>query len=212
MIIMLHNLIKRVFILFFYILLLSSGCGNSHNQTIKNEKADLNKASWITDAREWPVADSLMYGDFPTPIFRKEFSVREKLKSATLYITAAGYYSASLNGKSIGENYLDPAWTNYSKRIYYSEFDITSNIITGINCLGATLGNGFYNLLPMRMWSTYNLRDYLPSGNPVFIARLKLEYDNGEFEEVNTNSSWKFSYGPIIKNNIYLGEVYNAGK
>jgi len=67
---------------------------------------------------------------------------------------------------------------NNNKRIYYSEFNITSDIKAGKNCIGTTPGNGFYNPLPMRMWSTYKLRDYLPVGKPVFIARLKLEYNN----------------------------------
>ena len=31
-------------------------------------------------------------------------------------------------------------------------------------------------------------------------------------EEINTDSSWKYSYGPVIRNSVYLGEVYNAGK
>jgi alpha-L-rhamnosidase len=192
-------------------ILLLAGCGKSHNQSV-NENSDFQRASWITDSRVWPVKDSLMYGDFPAPVFRKEFKIKKELKSATLYITAAGYYSATINGKQISQNYLDPAWTNFSKRIYYSEFDLTREIISGTNCLGATLGNGFYNPLPMKMWSTFNLRDGLTVGKPVFIARLKLEYTDGEKEEVNTDRSWKFSYGPIIKNNVYLGEVYNGGK
>ena len=193
-------------------LLLASGCAKSDNQSGKNENADFKLAEWITDSRAWPVADSLMYGDFPAPLFRKEFTVKNDVKSATLYITGVGYYNASINGKQVGKNYLDPAWTNYSKRIYYSEYDLTADIHKGQNCIGTTVGNGFYNPLPMKMWSTYNLRDYLPVGKPAFIAKLKIAYNNGEVEEVHTNDKWKFSYGPIIRNSIYLGEVYNAGK
>ena len=199
----------KILIAFFLFPILLS-CNKSTDRP--SENADFLHSSWITDARVWPVADSLMYGEYPAPLFRKEFSVKGSLKSATLYITAAGYYSAFLNGKPIGKNYLDPAWTDYSKRIYYTEFDITSDIKEGTNCIGTTIGNGFYNPLPMRMWSTFNLRDYLPVGKPTFIARLKLEYDNGETEVVITDRSWKYSYGPILKNNVYLGEVYNAGK
>ena len=77
---------------------------------------------------------------------------------------------------------------------------------------GITLGNGFYNPLPMKMWGRYNLRKNMPVGNPKTIARLKIEYKNGEIEEVITDNSWKYSYGPILKNNVYLGEVYDAGK
>jgi alpha-L-rhamnosidase len=194
------------------ILLLMSGCGKSHNQSEKIEISDLHQAVWITDGRVWPIADSLMYGDFPAPLFRREITVKSNVKSATLFITAAGYYQAYINGKPVGRNILDPAWTNYSKRIYYSEYDLTADLHTGKNCLGTTLGNGFYNPLPMKMWSSLNLRNFLPVGKPAFIAKLKIVYNDGKVEDINTNSSWRYSYGPVIRNSIYLGEVYNAGK
>jgi len=203
---------KKNLIVLSIILLLISGCGKPRSKPIGNERTDLQRALWITDGRGWLVADSLMYGDFPAPLFRKEFSVKENIKSATLYITSAGYYSASVNGKSIDKNYLDPAWTNFQKRIYYSEYDVTSDIRQGTNCIGITLGNGFYNPLPMKMWGRYNLRKSLPVGNPESIAKLKIVYNNGEIEEVITDNSWKYSYGPVLKNNVYLGEVYDAGK
>jgi alpha-L-rhamnosidase len=206
----LKNLRENLIILSL-IFLFASGCGKSDNQAGKNENDVFQQAEWITDSREWPVADSLMYGDFPAPLFRKEFTVKDEVKSATLYITGAGYYNASINGKKAGENYLDPAWTNYSKRIYYSQYDLTGEIRQGQNCIGATVGNGFYNPLPMKMWSTYNLRDYLPVGKPAFIAKLRIEYIDGKVDEINTDGKWKFSYGPVIRNSVYLGEVYNAG-
>jgi alpha-L-rhamnosidase len=193
------------------ILIIISGCTGSQNISDK-DKAELLNAVWITDALEWPAEDSLMYGDFPAPLFRKEFSVQKDVKSATLFITAAGYYNAFINGKPVGKNYLDPAWTNYAKRIYYAEYDLTSDISQGINVIGTTLGNSFYNPLPLRMWGRRNLRDELPVGKPVFIARLRIEYGNGDVEEVNTGGSWKYSYGPVMKNNVYLGEVYDASK
>lgn len=204
--------INRMLIVLSLVVLLFTGCSKSQNKNIGNIKGELQDADWITDGRVWPVTDSLMYGDFPAPLFRKEFQVRKEVKSATLFITAAGYYRASLNGKTIDKNYLDPAWTNYSKRVYYSEYDVTSGIKTGDNCIGATIGNGFYNPLPMKMWSTYNLRNYLPVGKPSLIAKLKIVYSNGETEEINTGSKWKYTYGPIIRNNVYLGEVYCGGK
>jgi alpha-L-rhamnosidase len=201
----------NLFTLFILALLLSN-CTGSRNSSGQNEGSDFQHAGWITDKRVWPDDDSLMYGDFPAPAFRKEFTLKDNVRSVTLYITAAGYYNASINGQPVGINYLDPAWTNFSKRIYYSEYDITSLIIKGENCIGIVLGNGFYNPLPMRMWGRYNLRKNLNIGNPSAIARLKVEYVNGDIEEVVSDKSWKYNYGPILKNNVYLGEVYNAGK
>jgi len=192
-----------------FVLLLISSCSRSSRQIGQN---DLQDAVWITDGREWPVADSLMYGEFPAPLFRKEFELKKDIKSARLYITAAGYYHGTINGSDIGKNYLDPAWTNYAKRIYYTEYDVTSMVKEENNCIGVTLGNGFYNPLPINMWGRRNLREVLPVGKPAFIARLSVEYMDGEKKELVSDKSWKYSYGPVLKNNVYLGEVYDAAR
>ena len=202
----------KIHMLFIFIIciLTISGCGGHKNEATEGRKGELIDAHWITDAREWPENDAEMYGDLPAPMFRKEFTVNKEIRSAVLYITAAGYYTAFLNGEKTGKNYLDPAWTDYSKRIYYSEFDVTTDIKEGLNCIGTTLGNGFYNPLPLRMWGQRNMREELPVGKPAFIARLIIEYKSGEKQEIITDNSWKHSYGAIRKNNIYLGEVYDA--
>ncbi len=176
------------------------------------ENTPFQHATWIGEREAAPIPDSLMYGDHPAPLFRKDFTVNKDLLSAKLYITAAGYYRAFINGEDIGMNYLDPAWTDYSKRIFYAEYDITKKVREGENCIGTTLGNSFYNPLPLRMFGRRNLREHLPVGKPVFIARLVLEFSNGTTEEIITDRSWKYAYGPILKNNVYLGEVYDGGK
>jgi alpha-L-rhamnosidase len=163
------------------------------------------EAQWIADSRELPTSDSLYYLDQPAPLFRKEFRSKSGVESAKLYITAAGYYNASINGTRVGKEELSPAWTDFSKRIYYTDYDVTSLIKDGENCLGVSLGNGFYNPLPLRKWGHRNLRADLTVGKPVFIAKLRINYKNGESEEIVSDQSWKYSYGPIIKNSVYLG-------
>ena len=171
-----------------------------------------NNAFWIEDGRELPASDSLFYLDNPSPLFRKEFIPDNNIENAKLFITAAGYYKASINGTRIGKNVLDPAWTDFSKRIYYSEYDVTSLIIEGDNCLGVSLGNGFYNPLPLRKWGRRNLRTDLTVGKPTFLAKLLINYKNGKSEEIVTDSTWKYAYGPIMKNSVYLGVAYDARK
>lgn len=172
----------------------------------------LDKALWITDPRPLPDNDSLFYLDLPAPQFRKTFTSKSKIKNANLLITAAGYYKAYLNGNLIGKNELDPAWTDYSKRIYYSEYDVTTLLANGANCLATVLGNGFYNPLPLKKWGRRNLREDLTVGKPVFIAKLIITYLNGKTETIVSDTSWKYTYGPIIKNDVYLGVVYDAKK
>ncbi|NLP09539.1 family 78 glycoside hydrolase catalytic domain, partial [bacterium] len=174
---------------------------------------DLNLASWISDGKPSETCDSLHYLEDPAPQFRKEFMLeKDAVQSARLYITAAGYYTVTLNGNRIGDSFLDPAWTNYDKRIYYSEHDITSLLTQEKNCLGVVVGNGFYNPLPLRMWGTRNLREVLPVGRPAFIAQLIVIYRDGRQRIVPTDTTWNYAYGPILRNNVYLGMLYDARK
>ena len=188
-----------------------AGC-HSVEKSNENSEPVFKDCNWIDNGDTQQIADSLMYSDHPAPLFRKNFEVQNKLQKATLYITAAGYYTATINGKRVDDIYLDPAWTDFSKRIYYSVYDLTGMLKNGNNCLGVTLGNGFYNPLPLKMWGSRNLREVLPTGNPKFIAKLVLKYNNGKTETLVTDDSWKFAPGPVVKNNVYLGVTYDASK
>lgn len=199
-------------IYFLVLLLLLSGCHTKSSRNNYFDLSDKGAEKWILDSKPLPANDSLFYQDDPAPLFRKEFRIGNNLKSAKLLITAAGYYKASVNGERVGDNFLDPAWTDFSKRIYYSEYDISEMVETGKNSIGVTLGNGFYNPLPLRMWGSRNMRDVLNTGRPAFIAKIILEYQNGKFDEVVTNEEWRYNYGALLKNNVYLGEVYDARK
>ncbi|WP_430932112.1 family 78 glycoside hydrolase catalytic domain [Saccharicrinis sp. 156] len=184
------------------------------NTTTTKKNVEFNsddKAQWITDESELPKSDSLFYLDYPAPLFRKDFTTDKPVEKATLIITAAGYYKATLNGEPVGKNELDPAWTDFSTRIYFSEYDVTSQLNTGENCLGVKIGNGFYNPLPLRKWGRRNLRNDLAKvGKPTFIAKLHIEYTNGKTEEIISDTSWKYAYGPMLKNDAYLGVAYDA--
>jgi alpha-L-rhamnosidase len=169
-------------------------------------------ARWIGEPDKKFTTGSEMFGDHPASLFRKAFVAGAKVRKATLSITAAGYYLASVNGQPIENNLLEPAWTDYSKRIYYADYDVTTMLRPGQNVLGTMLGNGFYNLLPLRMWGSRNLRDHLPSGQPQFIAKLTIEYADGTTGQVVTGPDWKTAPGPVHKNSVYLGEVYDARK
>jgi alpha-L-rhamnosidase len=169
------------------------------------------KAKWISNGSPVLTDEESMYANHAAPLFRKQFSVdAKKVSKATLYIAAAGYYRASLNGERIGDAYLDPAWTDFGKRIYYARYDLSNELRDGDNCLGISIGNGFYNPLPLKMWGYLNLRNALLAGNPSVIACLKIEYSDGSTTEITTDPLWKFSDGPILKDNVYLGEWYDA--
>ncbi len=166
--------------------------------------------SWISDGKIQPQKDEDFYKNDPAPLFRKKFTVKKEIKKARLYITGLGYYEAFINGKRVGDRWFDPGWTTYSKRILYSCYDITDMLNEENNVLGVILGNGWFNPLPMKMWGRYNFREHLAIGRPRFIATLTIDYEDSTKEIIVTDKSWKVDEGPILRNNVYLGEIYDA--
>ncbi len=168
------------------------------------------QAEWIYAGSTPPERDEDFYQNIPSPLFRKAFDLNKAISSARLYISGLGYYEAYLNGEKIGDHYLDPGWTQYAETVYYSAFDVTEALQNGENVLGVMLGNGWYNPLPMRLFSRFNLREILTIGQPKLIAQLQVTYADGSSETINSDTSWKTTDGPILRNNVYLGEWYDA--
>lgn len=168
------------------------------------------KAKWIGDEREQFTNDKDFYQEDPMPLFRKKIVTSKRIASARLYISGLGYYEALLNGKKIGDRVLDPGFTSYKKEVQYTVYDVSEQFKLGENVLGIMLGNGWYNPLPLRLFSRFNLRDFAETGRATLIAQLHIKYSNGTEQIILTDESWETASGPIIRNNIYLGEEYDA--
>ena len=170
------------------------------------------KAKWIRDGSTTPKNKADFYKDDPAPLFRRTFNITKKIANARLYITGVGYYEPYLNGEKIGEQVLDPGWTTYGEQVLYATYDVSDNLQKGDNVIGIMAGNGWYNLLPFNMWCSpiRNLRQYLDCGRPTVKAQLRITYQDGSIEEICTGQNWETAPGPIIRNNIYLGEMYDA--
>ncbi len=72
------------------------------------------------------------------------------------------------------------------------------------------LGNGWYNPLPLQMWGARNWRGFLVTGRPCVNAMIRLSYADGTTDVIATDNSWQTAPGPIVRNNVYLGEHYDA--
>ncbi|MEO8569105.1 MAG: family 78 glycoside hydrolase catalytic domain [Ginsengibacter sp.] len=167
-------------------------------------------AKWINDGSKNPVNDSDYYKQDRMPLLRKEFSASKKIESARLYISGLGYYEAYLNGKKIGDHILDPGFTTYRKEVLYSVYDMTGMLTRGNNVMGIMLGNGWWNPLPLKLFGRWDLRDYQQTGRPCVTAEIHIKYSDGSSKKIVTDESWWGAPGPIVKNNVYLGEKYDA--
>lgn len=197
----------RTLILLFLALLLFA-CSTSDETSNLNENPFSN-ALWISGDDPLPESDSLFYLDHPAPLLRKEFVLKRMPSTAGLWITAAGYYTVWINGEKISDQQLAPAWTDYSKRIYYQRFDIADYLHKGKNVIGIELGNGWYNPLPLRMWGHLNLRERLPVGKPRVLASMIIDTGKKEKIQVISDAGWKTSQGAVRRNSIFLGELHD---
>ena len=167
-------------------------------------------AVWIGDGKPQPTNDAAFYEDDPAPLFRKTFLVTNAVKEARLNIVGLGCCEARLNGQPLCETALAPLWTPYGKRVLFDTYDVAARLRKGENVLAVELGNGWYNPLPMRMWGRFNPREALTVGRPCLIAKLEITYADGTREAVVSDLSWNMSEGPLLRNSLYLGEVYDA--
>lgn len=170
------------------------------------------KASWISDGKQQPAKDEDFYGPAPAPLLRKGFKVKGEIKRARIYSSGLGYHEVSINGRKVGDHLLDPGWTSYGQRVLYSTHDVTALLREGDNAVGIVLGNGWFNPLPLRFWGQRNFRKDLTVGTPRGILQMDIEYADGTRDRIVSDASWRTSDGPMIRNNIYLGEVYDARK
>jgi alpha-L-rhamnosidase len=140
----------------------------------------------------------------PAAYLRRDLSISKSIQRARLYATALGSYRLYLNGNPVAPDVLTPEFTDYRKRVVYETYDVTNSLVNGKNAIAAILGDGWYG--SALTWEGFHF--FSPPDR--FEAQLELEYTDGSRETVVTDESWKTSESPIVRSDIYDGEVYDA--
>lgn len=136
---------------------------------------------------------------------RHEFTLSDRVVRARAYITALGYYELRINGKKIGPNVLDPAWTTYEKRVLYTTYDVTADLAQGSNTVGVMLGSGWAAMSGVFMVA---LKGSYPS--PAVLLQMNIELAGGKQVSIVSTPSWKTAKGPVLSENVFDGETYDA--
>ncbi len=166
------------------------------------------KAQWISSDQPQGV-----------PLFRKAFSTGKGIRQAKAFVTAGGYFELYVNGQRVGEDYLVPNFTNYTKRkdldkgglaldptftayrVMYLAYDVTDMLRPGPNAVGAMLGDGFYRC------SSHWVRSF---GVPCLLCQIEVTYDDGSRQVIATDETWLTRPSAITMTGVYDGEVYDA--
>ncbi|MCM3630234.1 glycoside hydrolase family 78 protein [Paenibacillus glycanilyticus] len=177
------------------------------------EMGILSPEEWIA---QWIGADETI----ASPLFRTSFHIHKAVKQASLSVSGLGYFELYMNGERVGDHVLVPNWTDYderqiegllypfddqtSKRVNYLQYAVTNNILQGENAIGVMLGNGFYNQ------TERTIEGKMRYGAPKLIVQIVLTYEDGTVDYIRSDESWKCSSGPIVFNNVFYGEIYDA--
>ena len=150
--------------------------------------------------------DGLLNTAANLPILRTDFTAdaAKTVESARVYAAARGVYELSLNGEKVGDSHLAPGWTNYNKRIQYQTYDVTDQVKSGANALGAYIAPGWYS----GIIASFGNNKY--GTKPSLLAQLRIDYTDGTSEWVTTDNTWKTAPGPIVAADLIDGETYDS--
>jgi hypothetical protein len=139
------------------------------------------------------------------PLLRREFQVDKPVVRAIVSLCGLGQHELHFNGRKVGDNVMEPGWTNYRKRCLYVTYDVTDRIVPGRNAVGVMLGNGMYNVVGGRY-----VKFTGSMGPPKMIAQMRLDYADGTSDVIGSDATWKAARGPITFSCIYGGEDHDA--
>lgn len=146
---------------------------------------------WITSGKTNDKTCSL-----PPEIYRKNFTIENLPKKATLTITALGIYEVSINGKKVSDYFFAPGYTNYKKHIQVQEYDVTELLLKGENVIEITVANGWYL---GRIGNKHNVY----GDKRAVIAEL-----DADGNIIGTDESWQVTFnGKVRFSDFYDGET-----
>ena len=179
------------------------------------------KAAWIGA----PWEKELPGEEFtPAPVFRKTFGLDRRPVSAKAFVSGLGYFDFSVNGMKAGDpdERLVPAMTDYTirpdnlkdkpiamennfrgYRAMYMTYDVTGLLNKGTNELSVLVGNGFFG-------GNRNGRKIAWYGTPRLLLQLEMTFADGTRKTLVSDTSWKVARSPIVKDDLYDGEIYDA--
>lgn len=140
------------------------------------------KSNWIGYAPGMP--GRILY-------FKGTFAPPKPIKQARAYIAGLGYYELFINRKKVGNHVLDPAQSNYSKRVYYITYDITDYLLPKPNSMVIPVAPGWLGTARLRV-------------------QIEIDYQDNTTEILTSDRFRSVTTGPIMYSSIFDGEQYDA--
>jgi hypothetical protein len=158
----------------------------------------------VIQAARWIGCDDDQNGVLP--ILRRVFTLDKRIDRATVDLCGLGQHELCVNGTKVGNDVMEPPWTNYAKTCLYVTHDLTPLLKTGENVIDVLLGNGMYNVPSSKRYKKFKGT----FGPPKLILELRLAFADGSSRTIVSDESWQYAPSPISFTCIYGGEDYDA--
>ena len=140
------------------------------------------------------------------PILRRVVTLDRPIARATVDLCGLGQHELHVNGTKVGNDVIEPPWTNYAKTCLYVTHDLTQLLKSGENVIEVLLGNGMYNVPSSKRYKKFKGS----FGPPKLILELRLAFADGSNRTIVSDESWQYASSPITFTCIYGGEDYDA--
>lgn len=149
-----------------------------------------------------PVPNHSGKGEGDTARFVKTFEQGGDVAKATWTVTGLGVFKAYFNGREVGaDDQLKPGYTHNGKRKHSFSYDVTGFLRPGRNVMSAEVSTGWWR--DTIVWGRGRLS--------AFHGTLELTMRDGSVKKVETDTTWKASYGGGLRHaEIYWGETFDA--
>lgn len=169
-------------------------------------------ASDSMESGEWSISNLTKY--FKTEesmavLMRKELVLEEKPVRAIACMSGLGMSELYLNGRKVDDHKLDPADTDYRKRVMYLTHDLTGGFQKGKNALGVILGNGWYDINFRDIW---DIEGSTWAASKRLLLQIELEFADGSKQTIVSDGDWKWSSGEIVYNSLRGGETIDVNR
>jgi len=123
--------------------------------------------------------------------FNGVFTPQKEIKQSRAYIAGLGFYELYINNKKVGDHVLDPAQTNYSKRVYYVTYDISDFFTQEQNSIVIPVAPGWLGTQRLRV-------------------QIEVTYQDDSREILTSDRFRHVAVGPTVYSSIFDGELYDA--
>ena len=164
------------------------------------DEANRWKGVWVGDGGDKPI------------YLRKTFGLPKRPTRAIAFASGLGHFNLSVNGGPASDHVLDPGWTDYHRTVQFVAYDLTDQLVSGDNAIGAHIGNGFYagDQGDRFFWPLYEDKTYTRQGNELcFFCELHLFYDDGTHETTISGPDWTTRKSATTLANIYASETHD---